>query len=179
MNNCPYCKSSNIRKAGHLKSGEQRWVCKDCNHNFNRNTVIKEEIKETCPYCNGRLVRCGFTRKGKQQYKCKSCGKKILLNPEVRPKHYHGVDCPHCNSKEVKKSGFTKDDRQLYVCFNCNYKFTLNNKYNHISKKDQKLIIMYGIGAGVSSKDLANMVGCCTKTVRNIKRRYLDKIKEK
>lgn len=177
--NCPYCRSSNIKKAGFLKSGKQRWMCNDCKHNFNKNTIVKEEIKETCPHCHGKLIKCGFTRKGKQQYKCKSCGKKILFDPEVRPKHYHGVDCPHCNSKEVKKSGFTKDKRQLYVCMSCKYKFTLENKFNHVSKENKKIIILYGVKAGaISTKNLAESIGCCEKTVRNIKKKYLDKVKE-
>ena len=93
-----------------------------------------------------------------------------------RIKVNHGVFCPHCNSTKVKKSGFTNDGRQLYICSDCNYKFTLNNKFNHVLKKDKKLIIMYGLGARVPSKDLANMIGCCEKTVRNIKRRYLERV---
>ena len=178
--NCPHCKSSNIKKAGHLKSGVQRYYCKDCKHHFNPNTLPYkfEVITEKCKVCGGPLVKCGFNKNGSQRYKCKECGTKCTKGVTYTPHKQHGITCPRCKHTITKKSGFTDDGRQLYVCDSCKYKFTLNNKYTHISEENKKLIIFYGVHCKVSDKQLSQMIGCCEKTIRNIKRQYKETCKQ-
>lgn len=38
---CPYCRTLNIKKAGHLKSGAQRYMCNECGKIFSDNTTVR------------------------------------------------------------------------------------------------------------------------------------------
>ena len=175
MISCPHCNNKEIIKAGILKSGKQRYYCKSCKHYFNKSTLLSafEPLIESCPYCGGPLLKSGHNRNGSQRYRCKKCGKRSTKGIPYSPHKDHGVTCPKCKCSITKKSGFTKDKRQIYICTSCNYKFTLNNKYTHVSKENKKLIAFYGVHLKVPNSDIAKLIGCSDRTIRNVKKEYL------
>ena len=38
VSSCPHCGSTYFVKKGHNRAGEQRWICKSCNHTFSKET---------------------------------------------------------------------------------------------------------------------------------------------
>lgn len=76
---CSNCGSLNIRKDGHTKKGNQRYLCKDCGQ---RHTLNPKRIKITnmvCPACGSTDIgRRGATRNGNKRYLCKTCHKSFV-----------------------------------------------------------------------------------------------------
>lgn len=43
---CPHCNSTNLKKAGFNKLGNQRYVCNSCERSFNKHSIKRQNIEE-------------------------------------------------------------------------------------------------------------------------------------
>ena len=123
---CPYCYGQNIKKAGKLASGKQRYVCKDCKKGFSIGNVIKKpKVEDKCPYCGGELRTKGWNASGTRRYICKSCGKGCSENTiKIIPLKPENKECPYCHSTNTKKGGKLRDGSLRYTCNNCDKGFS-------------------------------------------------------
>ena len=127
--NCPYCGGTNFKKAGKLKSGKQRYVCKDCNKGFSSfEQVQKQPLNIECIFCNGHnIVKAGKTTHNKQVYLCKDCNKKFSENKlEIQN---ITQTCPYCGGHIAPKGWSNNGTARRYICKTCKKGFTgdLNN----------------------------------------------------
>ena len=178
---CPRCHSKDIRSKG-VSKGRRKYYCKNCGRYFiaGYTPTYTEEVTLKCRKCGGSLNRSGKTPLGKQRYKCKCCGYKQVENPEdhVYVRSVTGMTCTQCGSINILKRGHEKDGRQRYICKDCGHSIMDRAKYKHMTKKQKKFIIMYGINLNIPVKEIAKEMNCCEKTVRNIKRKYLENLKK-
>jgi transposase-like protein len=117
--NCPKCGSKNYRKSGFLKSGKQRYTCKECGKGFSSKEPIVD-VKKPCIYCGGNTVKSGKTKWGKQIYLCKDCGRKFN---ETRSEILD-IHCPICGG-ELKYKGWSNNGHsRRYLCRECGKSFS-------------------------------------------------------
>ena len=154
---CPYCHSFHTRLAGTLKDGTRRHVCCDCNKGFSAKTIIREEIKETCPFCKGNNLRRDGVRNGVQRYYCKDC--KIVFTP--------GSQKFDVTKKKIQKA--YREGAQIWKLsqtFNltertvrshvkrCNHKKHREKVLNALPNGTKRDVIYFRLGAGVSFSDI-------------------------
>ena len=184
---CPKCKSSHIIRDGKLEDGSQRFQCQSCGLNFSSKTVIMEEIKWTCPYCNGELSYSGYSRKGFREYKCKNCGTSCTGDETGKPIKTQDKadfvpieDINPQNRKAivsaVMRGGSVKNLSKDYKC-TINTIHTLSKPYYKtelITKEQKSLIIKYGYYLKVPIDYMAEYVKCsehkCTEILRKYKK---------
>lgn len=115
---CPYCNGENIKLAGKLRSGKNRYYCKDCKKGFSDNTKIKEKIEIECPYCHEHQIKLdGKLPSGSQRYYCKSCkrGFSDNTNPIENPVN---EKCPYCGGP-LRSAGYNRSGTKRYKCKAC------------------------------------------------------------
>lgn len=144
MTECPHCGSKNIRKAGHLPSGYQRYHCKDCNKKISALTTAKYYRKTDvqCPYCKSYHTRLAGTLKdGTRRHLCRDCGKgfsaKTIIREEITEK------CPFCNSSNLRREGI-RNGVQRYYCRDCKTVFTPGSQKENWTH--QKIVKAYRKG---------------------------------
>ncbi len=50
------------------------------------------------------------------------------------------MNCPECNSGNIRKNGFIHNGKQKYQCKDCGRQFVLNPKYRRISQETLDLV---------------------------------------
>lgn len=120
---CPYCGGENLKKNGILKSGIQRYYCKDCNKYFNSDTIlIEKEENPKCIYCGGHTNKSGKTKWGVQIYWCRECHKRF--NENTMPQPPIKERCPYCGG-ELKYKGWSNNGHaRRYLCKECGKGFS-------------------------------------------------------
>lgn len=131
--NCPYCNSEQVKKAGFLASGKQRYVCNNCKKGFSSKTIVKEPIKIKCIHCGNRATKSGVTPEGLQIYKCTVCNKRFNENTLADIK----VPCPKCGGKLRYKGWSNNGTVRRYICSNCKTGFSgdINNLVDRTIEK--------------------------------------------
>ena len=175
--NCVYCNSENVRKCGFLRSGAQRYFCKDCKKGFSTLTKVKPKLEEpkNCPICGSKMVKAGKDKNSTQRYLCRKCNKKFndLQTGFRHPKESSCKDmiCPFCGKKTLVKRG-KEEGRQRYSCNSCGKSYMDNPSYTHITSQQKEVIKQYVLN-GKNIKWVADKLKCCEKTVRSIVDPYL------
>lgn len=135
---CIYCKSKNVIRHG-IIAGQQEYLCKDCNKRYTENTIIKEQVKDPCPYCGGKLTVKGWSNNHTvRRYVCKSCGKSLSGDISKYNKMEKLKPCPYCNSTNVKKSGKLASGSQRYYCNDCNKQYSENTVIKEAAYRPDK-----------------------------------------
>lgn len=169
---CPHCHSTDIRKAGVMRNGTRKYLCKTCKKYFSKNTVVREEVRKKCPVCgSAQIVRCGIDR-GQQRYQCKECKKRFSdLTPEVILSHK--ITCPRCGTVGVVRKGIDRG-RQFYLCKTCNHSFSPEQKYKHLTKEEQADIIRLW-KEGHQITELMKAYSKQRRTIRDLIRPYKER----
>lgn len=145
---CPKCGSNHIIRDGKLEDGSQRYECISCGTNFSSKTILPG-IKWSCPYCNGKLIYSGYSRKGCHEYMCKKCGRSCTADAKGKPikREYPfplintEIKCPRCSSTRIKKAGFSTSRTQRLICMDCNKPFSVTTKVRPPKEELIKLIL--------------------------------------
>ena len=118
--NCPRCGSENFRKSGLLKSGKQRYICKECGKGFSSSEPVVE-VKKHCIYCGSEnTVKAGRTRWNKQIYLCNDCKRKFNENrAEVIE-----ATCPICGGELRYKGWSNNGHARRFICVQCGKGFS-------------------------------------------------------
>lgn len=174
---CPQCGDSHIIRDGKLLNGTPRYQCQSCGSNFSAKTLYshKKAIQWKCPYCNGKLIHAGNSKKGNNSYLCKNCGKSCTADQSGKPIKRDlpfslvndSVHCPYCQTLKVKKAGYTKYGNQKYECKVCGHVF---NKDSKVKGDIQEVII--SILNGKSIKQRAQDSGYSGEYLRKIMAPY-------
>ena len=140
LDSCSYCGSKEIRKAGMLPSGYQRYHCRACGKKFSVLTNVKffHTTGEKCPHCGSYHNRlAGRLKSGVQRWMCHTCGKTFSEATTIREKVT--ARCPACNSQNVIRDG-KRSGYQKYLCRDCNKSFV---PYGAKEKKAEELESIY------------------------------------
>lgn len=164
ITNCPHCGSKNIRKAGILPSGYQRYHCRDCNKKISVLTTYKyyRQADTQCPHCKSFHTRKGGTlRDGTTRHICRDCGKsfssKTVIKEEVKEK------CPYCKSADnIIRNGY-REGKQKFFCKNCKRSFVPGSQKGDILHN--KIVRAYTKGAPVWA--LSEFFNMTERTIRS------------
>lgn len=173
---CPKCGSLHIIRDGKLEDRSQRYQCQSCGLNFSPKTIIMEEIKWKCPYCDGELSYSGYSRKGFREYKCRNCGTSCTGDETGKPiKRITPQDKIDIVSAVMRG----KNIKKLSEKYRCTPKFIRNLSKPHystevVTKEQKHLIIKYGFYLKVPVDYMAEYVKCsehkCTEILRKYKK---------
>ena len=177
---CPNCGGSHIIRDGKLADGTPRYQCQSCGLNFNLRTKPKEKVQWKCPYCEGILIRAGYSKKGNRSYVCKNCKKSCTADESGKPIKKDlsfriinkSILCPYCGTLNVKKAGYTKYGSQKYQCRSCGHIF---NKDSKVRKNIQEIIT--SILKGKNVKQIAQDSGYSSEHLRKVMTPYYKKEK--
>lgn len=137
---CPYCASEEVVKSGHYLPGKQRYICRECQHQFSAGTY-----KRLQPFtrANGSLIVCPdcgtskltkASKKGDfQGYKCKTCNRQFQDEYKPKPEKISVPDdltCPDCDSSYLcfKTINRHRNNIPVFECLNCHRMFQENSR---------------------------------------------------
>lgn len=165
---CPYCHSKFTKKGGKLRDGSLRYVCNTCKKGFSEKTIIKDLSGIKCTHCGSTNIGTSGldTKTGKQRYLCHDCRRRFVENPTQFTFVEQKVTCPHCGHNYAKKAGKTSG-KQYYICLACGHKYLENGCFKHLTENQKRFIINLVL-KGKNKKEVAELVNCSEKTVRNI-----------
>lgn len=136
MNNCAFCNSDKIVKAGFNQHNHQRYICRSCNRSFTEQTnpnigvVLNDE--KYCSVCDQFKPLSKFPkRKNYIEYCCKSCKSKASKSR-------------YSNHNLTKEEFDIMINNQNNRCSICNIEFKSNRTtyidHDHITGKIRELL---------------------------------------
>lgn len=179
---CLRCGSSHVVRDGKLLDGTRRYLCRDCNLRFGENSNESLSTSWICPDCKHTLQYSRTNELGQQEYKCPNCNKyylreeltkKSIIREPFSKTNIH-VNCPFCNSKNIRKTGMAKGDRQKYLCKDCKKYFMTEYKVKP-KKEGLKEEIISCIMHGGNIRKVGEKYGFSERYIREFLKPYYSK----
>ena len=176
MDYCPYCGSKHVNKCGHLPTGKQKYVCRDCHKTHSDGNPIKIMEYGVCPHCGGKTRKSGHNKSGSQRWLCLDCGKKSSGETTLKSfQEYNSeVECPYCHGHHIKKGGKLRSGVQRYECKDCKRFFSDNT----VLKPDLGKICPY-CGSHEIGTAGHNRNGTVRYRCKDCKRRFVENPQQK